>query len=66
MNNKILSDRFKKLGSPGDLLDYSVDSKKPPEADKVFSLIKRKRAKRKNLLQDKQNNDTLAPASIND
>lgn len=42
--------------TPGDLLSYSVDPKKLPEADKVFSLIKRKRARRKNLLKDKEDN----------
>lgn len=43
--------------TPGNLLDYSVDPKNPPEADKVFSLIKRKRAKRKNLLHQQENEE---------
>ncbi|RUS94000.1 hypothetical protein DSM106972_094710 [Dulcicalothrix desertica PCC 7102] len=41
--------------TPGDLLDYSIDPKNPPDADKVFSLIKRKRARRKNLLKEQEN-----------
>ena len=49
--------------TPADLLDYSIDPKNPPEGDKVFSLIKRKRARRKNLLNSQE--DGSEPSELN-
>ncbi|MBW4670187.1 MAG: helix-turn-helix transcriptional regulator [Cyanomargarita calcarea GSE-NOS-MK-12-04C] len=38
--------------TPGDLLDYSQDPINPPDTDKVFSLVKRRRAKKNKLSKD--------------
>lgn len=48
--------------TPGDLLDYSQDPINPPEADKVFSLIKRRRAKKIKLQKDSDPESSLSNA----
>ncbi len=50
--------------TPGDLLDYSQDPINPPDTDKVFSLIKRRRAKKGQLQKDADSESSFLNTAI--
>lgn len=43
--------------TPCDLLGYTVDQTQHSDSDKIFSLIKRRRARRKKLIESQTNQD---------
>jgi DNA-binding Xre family transcriptional regulator len=53
-----LAEDLEKPITPGDLLDYSIDPFHPVEADKVFSLIKRRRSVRQKASSSDKDSDT--------
>ncbi len=54
-----LAEDLEKPITPGDLLDYSPQPINPPDADRVFSLTKRRKAKKLKASKD----DTLPETS---
>ncbi|MFL9459002.1 helix-turn-helix domain-containing protein [Tolypothrix bouteillei VB521301_2] len=62
--NELAQDLDKSI-TPGDLLDYALDPIHPPEADRVFSLAKRRKANRQQAPKD-EDSDTSSLKLVTD